>query len=175
MSDYSMLCGQLLQSVDPRFGTLLIAGLGILCMISGPLMVVWVIDSDRQAARRATWPSTEGEIVSTRILPFPSRYTSHEVRVRYRYHVNGKEYHSSTVNPTHYAFGGKEAAQVGADRYPAGAKVTVYYDPKKPQPAVLQRGDPPSRPSRILLTSAAILCFLFGLVILIGIWMGAMY
>ncbi len=175
MSDYSMLCAQLLQAADPRFGTVLAVGLGIMCMISGPLMVLWVIESDRQAARRATWPSADGEVVSTTILPFPSRYTSHEVRVRYRYHVNGKEYHSSTVNPTHYAFQGKAAAQAGADRYPVGARVTVYYDPEKPRSAVLQRSDPPSRTSRILLTSAAILCFLFGLVILIGIWMGAMY
>ncbi len=89
--------------------------------------------------------------------------------------MDGKEYHSSTVNPTHYAFQEKEAAQAGADRYPVGAKVTVYYDPEKPQSAVLEPGNPPSRLSHILLISAGILCFLFGLVILIGIWTGAAY
>lgn len=81
MSDHAILGVQLLQEVDPRFGTLLLVGLGALSTIGGPLMVMWAIHNDREAAKRATWPSTEGEVVCTRVLPFPSRYTSHEVRV----------------------------------------------------------------------------------------------
>ena len=62
-------------------------------------------------------------------------------KVRYQYEVSGKTYTGDRINFSGGEGGEKRGqAQAVADRYPAGQKVVVYYDPKHPERAVLERG-----------------------------------
>jgi len=90
------------------------------------------------------WPSTEGTIIDSRddsfttpgidhtgtgVVPVEYKDTVHD----YVYEVAGQMYRCST-----HSFGGW-ADRAGA-AYLIGTKVPVYYDPNRPEVAVLRRG-----------------------------------
>ena len=99
----------------------------------------------RQAGRRrqaAGWVPTPGVIVSSSVQVHRSAGRSRYVPVVvYQYAVNGRPVQGSRVRV------GDELGRVqvagGAHRivarYPAGAQVTVYYDPANPVSAALER------------------------------------
>ena len=89
-----------------------------------------------------SWPSTEGVIISRRILAKRIKeydedyYTIINGFIRYEYQVDGITFSSLTVNviDTHsYPY---ETAL----RYPEGKEVQVFYDPQDPARAVLEPG-----------------------------------
>ncbi len=97
-------------------------------------------------ARASTaWPSVEGVIeqssVSTTHRSGKDKKTMYAAEITYRYTVEALEYHCSTV-----AFGGNgsssssQAAYAVTKRYPVGQAVPVYYEPQKPENAVLEPG-----------------------------------
>jgi hypothetical protein len=88
-----------------------------------------------------SWPSTQGTVLESRwMMTSGSKYSSMSVKVtmRYRYSVADRGYTSdriaiwgpSGLKPTTHDF---------IDTHPAGAPVTVYYDPERPGRAVLAR------------------------------------
>ncbi len=92
------------------------------------------------------WSKTEGTIMDSRDASFTisgvggSSGESYGVAVQYKetahdyvYEVAGQIYRCST-----YCFGGH--AENATAAYAIGAKVTVHYDPKHPEVAVLRRG-----------------------------------
>jgi hypothetical protein len=60
--------------------------------------------------------------------------------VQYSYEVKGERYEGNRITPG-LQWGGTGAEKV-IDRYPVGARVTVYYDPKNPSEALLERNPP---------------------------------
>lgn len=89
------------------------------------------------------WPSTTGELERSVITRRRHRRTvSYGLEARFRYAVAGEQ-HSST----NLSFSQSESGLVGsldsvrevAKRYPAHGSVTVYYDPKRPALATLDR------------------------------------
>jgi len=101
------------------------------------------------AARKArSWPSTQGEVIESRIeqrrSSGGSRHstsTTYAAVILYEYEVDGKTYSCDRV-----AFGlssrvsqGKDDARAVADRYPKGKAVSVYYDPENPESATLEQ------------------------------------
>jgi hypothetical protein len=108
----------------------------------------WLLYGERDLIRLGLssykWPKTEGTIVdsrgdsftiagidstSTGVVPVEYKETVHD----YVYEVAGSMYRCST-----YCFGGW-AERAGA-AYFIGSKVSVYYNPKHPEVAVLRRG-----------------------------------
>ena len=96
---------------------------------------------DRENAAE-TWPSVIGKISASevRVSRAGRRHgTTQFPHVSYTYEVNGKAYHSSNI------MAGGEIGGVNVEstlaRYPNGSEVTVYYNPQKPNDAVLQPGD----------------------------------
>lgn len=93
------------------------------------------------------WPSAEGKVTSSyvqkqvRSVKDSSKKPTYYPKVRYQYEVGGKTYICDRLS-----FAGGEGgdtkieAQALANRYPSGQKVVVYYDPKHPEKAVLERG-----------------------------------
>ncbi len=109
---------------------------------------VWLLYSARELIRLGLssyrWQETQGTIVdshddsftiagidrtSTGIVPVEYKETAHV----YAYAVGGQTYRCDT-----YCFGGW-AERAGA-AYLIGTKVPVYYDPERPEVAVLKRG-----------------------------------
>ena len=84
----------------------------------------------------STWPTTEGEIINSKIKQKDKR--SFEPDVEYTYYVNGKMYYSKVImsSQPHKEHEVRDLLK----KYPVGGKVTVYYHPEKPKNALLIPG-----------------------------------
>lgn len=99
-------------------------------------------------ARRADgslgWPTTTGivqrsEIVENRVGSQGMRvYVPH---IEYRYDVNGRSFHGSTLTEgaDRWYTGDPAPATARIERFSVGASVTVYYDPRRPEDSCLER------------------------------------
>lgn len=92
---------------------------------------------------RETWATTEGRIVASRVevrsRPGAERTDiQYGVHVLYEYTVAGKPYRSERVSFDGTAWrANRGAANADLARYAEGAKVSVFYDPQRPERAVL--------------------------------------
>jgi hypothetical protein len=112
---------------------------------------LWARHLNQQAA---AWPNALGEIVESSIdrKIHGSEWTA---RVRYRFTVQGREYESRQISFK------VRSATLAAERklvaaYPLGRKVRVFYNPKEPSLAVLERN---SSYGWLLFVAFGILCF----------------
>jgi len=79
---------------------------------------------------------------STITITNNSRDTTYSAVITYRYAVNGQNYTSDRYWYAGSGSGYQSDAQNTVNRYPAGAQVTVYYNPDKPDEAVLDNSAP---------------------------------
>lgn len=108
----------------------------------------------RKARESLTWPSVKGEIIAAEVDKERIReedeerktsriVTRYRVDVRFKYRIGDYEYISDTL----MADGLPEIkdnvsdAQEIASHYQVGRTVDVFYDPKKPDAGVLEKGD----------------------------------
>ncbi len=89
-----------------------------------------------------SWIAAEGEVTESTIKSTRDSDGTHfSPAIRYAYRVDGRDFVGTRVflgdaySETDTTYANKYVA-----RYPAGAKVTVYYNPREPSSAVLQRG-----------------------------------
>lgn len=110
----------------------------------------WKLRQDRLASR--AWPTVQGHITRSEVVTEierstddKGRETSEErfrVALQFAYAVGGREFHSSHWNWGWTALHGDiAAAQAVAAKYPSGSAVAVYYDPMRPETAVLNPND----------------------------------
>ncbi|MFQ3621876.1 MAG: DUF3592 domain-containing protein [Spirochaetales bacterium] len=89
------------------------------------------------------WSACEGKVVVSEVtrtyrrLYNPQIYSTHIV---YEYAVDGVKYQSSRRVFGPAISTGKSTQEKIAEKYPVGKIVTVYYEPKDPRNAVLERG-----------------------------------
>lgn len=90
-----------------------------------------------QARASGTWPSVDGEVVTSRVERHTNdEGTHHSADIEYRYRVDGKEFKSNVI-----VIGGHGYSAHGVvSRYPQGQSVNVAYNPSKPHQAVLEPG-----------------------------------
>lgn len=100
-----------------------------------------------------SWPSVEGTVTNTTVDVDTTRSrrsnsnrrrttTSYFAVVEYSYTVNGRTFTSDRISagePQH-GTSNRAAADSFLTRYPKGGGVSVYYDPRDPASAVLQKG-----------------------------------
>lgn len=114
-------------------------------------LVVWGAWLLKDVRRNATWPATPGRIVSSEVASSSATgRTRVYAQIRYLYEVGGVEYEGDQIGDTRSLatlageFFDLGAARKRADahvrRYPEGTLVDVYYDPRDPRRAVLERG-----------------------------------
>lgn len=130
---------QLAYQVGPQ-GSILLVGGGAAMIVGGLIVVIYAVYSRHLGARSRDWPSTQGTVIRSEVVPYRTRLTTHEVRIVYRYTVGGRSYISGNVRLFQLGLQSETAAQEVVDRYPVGKWVTVYYDPKHPELAVLEPG-----------------------------------
>ncbi|HQO58006.1 MAG TPA: DUF3592 domain-containing protein [Candidatus Omnitrophota bacterium] len=93
-----------------------------------------------------SWPTAQGVVVSSEVAAHRSRSrkghhrTTYGAKVRYEYTVNGVQYSSDKISFGEYRTHNRGPAQATADRYPPQVEVVVYYNPDKPEEAVLEPG-----------------------------------
>ena len=94
-----------------------------------------------QGRQSVAWPFTEGEIIDQKeAVIYGSDSTVEYLRPCYKYRVNDEAFTSDTIKigstAKGYALGGGNVAT----RYPLGARVNVYYNPRNPKIATLETG-----------------------------------
>lgn len=111
----------------------------------------------RRATAAARWPSAKGRIESSSIrrsYASPARCYYAPV-VSYRYAVADRAFDGHAFQSVGTAYSSQAEAQAIVDRYPAGAEVTVHYDPQRPWIGMLDLGNRAAR--RRMLIGAACL------------------
>jgi hypothetical protein len=97
----------------------------------------------RAVAATRTWPAVTGRITASRLVP--GRRTA-AADVAYAYAIGGRTYTGNRVQVAHrlgdflIAMSHRHA-QTLLERYPPDATVLVYYDPARPEEAVLEPGE----------------------------------
>jgi len=122
---------------------LLTAGIiGFVLLILNSVFLGIIFFTRRKMAAVSTWASTMGTVMMSTVEwrhSSDSGSTAYPV-VQYSYQVNGQGYQGMKIAP------GPEVGGIGAQktvsRYPAGAQVMVFYDPKNPSDAVLEKKAP---------------------------------
>lgn len=121
----------------------------LMVQVFGGGLVVDAVTTATKGTRSQSWPKVSGRILSSgvRVLSgagggqegggVPSVLAGPDLS--YEYEVEGQRYTGSVVSfaGTRPTFGG---ANEIAELYPAGASVTVWYDPEDPECAVLEPG-----------------------------------
>jgi hypothetical protein len=88
----------------------------------------------------SNYPTTSGTVTRSKVkVEVGSDSDTYDLDVHYRFEVNGKSYESKSIRYDSVSLW-KERAEALADRYPAGQRVTVHYNPSAPSDAVLELG-----------------------------------
>lgn len=118
--------------------------LGLGALAFGGVFFYFGLRSRRQASAAGNWPSAAGQVTAVSIHT-QTNYSSegapsvsYQPVVEYDYTVIGTPYHGSRVAFGADSFGRRQAEGVLA-KYPPGTSVTVYYNPDKPEEAVLEK------------------------------------
>jgi hypothetical protein len=93
------------------------------------------------------WPTATARIAESRVAEKGTYVktmrtgTRYRLKVEYRYRVQGAEYLSRRVQFGDKWLDDEDFVRELAAKYPAGAEVTVHYNPKNPSSAVLDASD----------------------------------
>lgn len=116
------------------------------CAISvvGAYTLVWLPIWLRKIRKMEAWPETTGQIIeSTAAGEWDNLNSSltliYKPKIAYRYVVNGQEYTGRTIGPTEINTTLRRHAEDKIKQYPIGRTVPVFYDPFRPNDAVLQK------------------------------------
>jgi Protein of unknown function (DUF3592) len=130
-----------MNTITP-FLNLWLLGVGFLLLIFLGFLSGFV-----RAIQSKRWPQTQGQVTESKVVEHSTADPNHVTRrhivyepcVSYTYKV-GNQAHSSRQ----IAMGVLQTSEADADkviaRYPVGAKVAVFHDPKRPELAVLEPG-----------------------------------
>jgi hypothetical protein len=88
-----------------------------------------------------SWVKTAGKILESSV-DFNSMRKTYRLIVRYTYVVKEQQYISDRFDFYGHKYTSERAAMAKLLPYSVGSKLAVYYDPKKPQNAVLNRHVP---------------------------------
>jgi len=130
----------------------LISIAGTACAVILPILIIGAIgyflykrnqQSMTQRQESQNWASATGTIMMSSVQTSHSATGGSSVYpvIVYQYEVNGKTYQSQTlrVGDKYLKVNIVGQAQKTVDKYPIGAKVTVYYDPNNPAECALER------------------------------------
>jgi hypothetical protein len=114
-------------------------------LFAGIAVLGWGIMSTLEALATQSWPSTGGIIIASSVDSYVSSSdsgstTMYFASIKYAYQVRGIEYKAGRVNLGDYSSSDTQMAEEVIARYPSGRNVRVYYDPTKPENAVLEPG-----------------------------------
>jgi Protein of unknown function (DUF3592) len=112
---------------------------GIICIVIGLGFVLYLLWTLRHLHMSKRWSKTTGEVLESNLEEDSDGWYPH---VRYEYTVGRKRYASERLY--FYAVNGstKRDAKKHLSPYAVGKTVPIYYDPVKPEEAVLNRHVP---------------------------------
>lgn len=142
----------------------------VLLVLMGSLLIWQAHTSAARAREQQSWPQTKGKIISTEILEGTitdsntKEATTYAPKINYEYSVGGKRYMSSvyTLDP-HWVLEFREQAETIVKDYPIGREVPIFYDPQRPEVAILIQSDPKINPFTLWIGIGLVAAGLFGL------------
>ncbi len=120
--------------------------ISLICFIVGGAAVFFGSGQIKAAKQSSDWPTVQGSVVSSEVSRSRSSggknrtKTTYQSDVLYDYVVNGTTYSANKVSFGEVGRGTPAPAREIVNRYPKGKNVTVYYNPDKPETAVLEPG-----------------------------------
>lgn len=100
----------------------------------------WNILQDAKAS--ASWPKAQSVITESRVRH--SRDSdggnSYQPKISYEYSVKNLNYKNQTIKFGENSYSNHSDAEYYVSRYPIGQRVSVFYDPKRPDKSVLEPG-----------------------------------
>lgn len=140
-----------IRLADPEhstLGTVIVVGMmGLLSLVGAVFLAFSVWYASEQASRIATWPSTTGTVLSSRVDAWRTvtgspRATGNTVKriplVDRSYTVGGVDYTFDRVTPMeNVSFGSQWAGDI-AGRYTPGDSVEVFYNPSDPAESFIE-------------------------------------
>lgn len=89
----------------------------------------------------ASWPTTEAQIVESRVVQTAVKNATHyRPVIRYRYVVNGVEYSGDSIRFINFGYDDEKEARQVAERFPVGQKVELRFQSSNPRMSVLEAG-----------------------------------
>jgi hypothetical protein len=130
----------------------------ILCVVAMfPTLILIALGVKLRELREARrWPETTGKVIASRVqslrkTPSDPGYgrrdtnVTNQPLVQYEYTVGARTYRCSRISVAAEVDGAELRAIL--ERYPVGKAVTVYYDPARPERALLERTLPAGKPA----------------------------
>lgn len=121
--------------------------IGLIFLPMAAIVLLAAASKGLDLVRASSWEPTSGRIVSSRIAQRSIKFQGEAERIEnyaavtYEFKApDGRKVQGSRIGIGNDNRGADAAPTV--KRYPAGAIVTVYYDPKDPRNCVLERGGP---------------------------------
>lgn len=119
------------------------AVLFVLGIIGAAITIFVGIPMTMNALESKGWPSAEGIITISEFTTNRDRddgSVTYGANVAYDYKVNGTQYTGSNVHFGQYGTSDPSYGRGIVNRYPAGTRVSVYYDSDDPSTSVLEPG-----------------------------------
>ena len=108
------------------------------------LLLAGIYQRNRIAASQ-TWPQTTGKVTGGSIVrEYSDDSTGYSLALSYEYFANGATHTGKRIGFSRRVFSRSSRAQAELERYPLNSSVTVYFNPEKPDDAVLVRNAPDS-------------------------------
>ena len=118
------------------------AVMGLSLSAAGSFFCWWLFATWQKASLMDSWVATPAMILSSEVVPWRfSEFSQPEFqpRIRYRYEAAGSFRESDQIRRVAIRSSQQKAAQEWTERFPTGALVTAWVDPKAPDSAVLKR------------------------------------
>ena len=120
-----------IYSINSSIGRIIFIIIGLVFSITAIVNIVRGFSSKN-------WPTVQGKIISSDIqIQRDIRQTNYSPAILFEYFINGAKYFSNKLS-----FSGTSSRLISIQRalvkYPVGTEVLVYYNPQKPQIAVLE-------------------------------------
>ena len=118
-------------------------------LVGGALIILAInLFSLPQMITSQDWPTTKGTIISSEAVPYECYvyedgwYDDLSERIIFKYSVNNKQYTSDVISSSKNTgtCPNPDYAREVVSRYPEGADVSVYYNPRDPSEGMLEPG-----------------------------------
>lgn len=129
------------------------------------MLVLVVVAKMLEVRKSAQWPSAMGRVIRSTVEARHSKGTSDTVEVQnmpvvvYEFTANARKWTGNRISIGEDSGGANTEATLR--RYPVGAAVKVFYDPKNPKDCVLERDPPAGMGKGCLLITVALAVFGF--------------
>ena len=91
--------------------------------------------------RSRLWPTTEGVVVLSELeVDMPGDDAAYSAKIRYEYLVHRRLHIGTQIRALNWSRPYAEQVQELLQKYPVGAVVTIWYDPKRSEISVLEPG-----------------------------------